>query len=342
MNSAAEFSELIPGLPEELALECLTRLHYSAHSVSSHVCKRWRELLQSKDFYYHRRQTGLTHKAACLIQALLVPADSKPVGQPSYGISLFEPASGDWDRVAPISKYPNGLPLFCQIASTEGKLIVMGGWDPATWDPIRDVFMYEFTTREWTQCKDMPSRRSFFAMGAAGGRVFVAGGHDENKNALRSAWAFDTRENQWTELGGMSEARDECEGIVVGPEFWVVSGYDTETQGRFKSSAEALQMETGEWRRVENAWACGSSQSPRGCVGVDKNGNLRSWTECDPAVRVGSCGIDLGECCILTGSAYQGGPHGFFFVQPQNLKLVKTDVPDEFAGIVQSGCCVEI
>lgn len=339
---SAELSELIPGLPGELALECLTRLHYSAHSVSSHVCRRWRELLQSKDFYYHRRQTGYTHRAACLIQALPAPSDSKPVGQPSYGISLFDPVSGTWDRVAPISKYPNGLPLFCQIASTEGKLIVMGGWDPATWDPIKDVFMYEFTTGKWTQCNDMPCIRSFFAMGAAGGRVYVAGGHDENKNALNTAWVFDTRKNEWAELNPMSEERDECEGIVVGSEFWVVSGYDTETQGLFKSSAESLQLETGEWRRVENAWW--PSQCPRGCVAVDKNGNLMSWTELDPAVRVGSCGIDLGECSLLTGSAYQGAPHGFFFMEPQNQnhKLVKADVPDEFAGNVQSGCCVQI
>lgn len=345
MNQNEFTTELLPGLPEEIALECLTRLHYSTHRVASRVCRRWCRLLQSKEFYYHRKQTGFTHKAACLVQALPVQSESKPVGQPRYAISVFDSVTGSWDRIDPIPKYPDGLPMFCQIATTEGKLIVMGGWNPASWDPIKDVFVYDFMTRRWTQCKDMPESRSFFAMGAAGGRVFIAGGHDESKNALSSAWVFDIGSNEWTELPRMSEERDECEGVIIGSDFWVVSGYDTESQGRFKSSAELYELSTGEWRQVENAW--GSSQCPRACVGVGKNGNLTCWSESDPNVKVGACGVDLGDRTLVTGSAYQGAPHGFFFVENskkegQNSKLVKIDVPEEFSGFVQSGCCVEI
>lgn len=340
-----EFVDLIPGLPDEIALECLTRLHYSAHGVASRVCKPWLRLLQSRDFYCHRRKAGRTHKAACLVQALTAPSESKPVGPPSYGISVFDSVTGTWDRVDPLPKFPAGLPLFCQIASTQGKLFVMGGWDPASWDPVRDVFQYEFTTRRWTQCADMPSSRSFFAVGAVEGRILVAGGHDESKNALSSAWAYDVDRNEWRELARMGEERDECEGTVVGSEFWVVSGYDTETQGGFKSSAECYELGTGQWRRVEEAWRV--TQCPRSCVGVGQDGELTCWAECDSAVRVGACGVDLGETALVTGSAYQGAPHGFFLAEKsrgggQNWKFTKLDVPDEFSGFVQSGCYVEI
>ncbi|KAH0723537.1 hypothetical protein KY285_006081 [Solanum tuberosum] len=340
-----EFTELVPGLPEDIALECLTRLHYSTHGVASRVCRRWCRILESKAFYYHRKQTGFTHKTACLVQALPSPVESKPTGQPRYAISVFDLVSGIWDRVDPIPKYPDGLPMFCQIATTEGKLIVMGGWNPVSWDPIKDVFVYDFMTRRWKQCKDMPEARSFFAMGATGGKVFIAGGHDESKNALNSAWVFDISSNEWTELPRMSEERDECEGVIIGSDFCVVSGYDTETQGRFKSSAELYELSTGQWRRVEDAWR--SSQCPRACVGVGKNGNLTCWAESDPNVKVGACGVDLGDRTLVTGSAYQGAPHGFFFVENnkkegQNSKLTKINVPDEFSGFVQSGCCVEI
>ncbi|KAL3534107.1 hypothetical protein ACH5RR_002568 [Cinchona calisaya] len=342
-----EFVELITGLPEELALECLTRLHYSAHGVASRVCKRWLHLLQSRDFYYHRRKTRQTHKAACLVQALPLPSESKPLGSPSYGISVFDSVTGTWDRVHPIPKYSNGLPLFCQIASTEGKVFVMGGWDPSSWEPLKDVFMYDFTTRRWTQCADMPSNRSFFAVGAVEGRIFVAGGHDEGKNALSSAWVYDIKGNHWTELTRMNEERDECEGIIIGSEFWVVSGYDTESQGGFKSSAECYELGTSgqcKWKRVEDAWRV--TQCPRSCVGVGQNGQFTCWAACDSAVRVGACGVDLGERALLTGSAYQGAPHGFLLVEKskggQNGKITKLEVPDEFSGFVQSGCCVEI
>nr|GME15041.1 F-box/kelch-repeat protein At1g15670-like [Ipomoea batatas] len=337
---SVQLAELLPGLPEELALECLTRLHYSAHSVASLVCRRWREILLSREFYYHRKKTGHTHKAACLVHARPVPSDSKPVGQPSYGVSMFDPVSGDWAWVDPIPKYRNGLPMFCQIVSTEGKLVVMGGWDPENWDPVKDIFVYDFATRGWTRCSDMPSKRSFFAVGAADGRVFVAGGHDESKNALSSAWVFDIRRNEWAELPRMAEERDECEGVVIGSEFWVVSGYDTESQGRFKSSAESMELSSGEWKRVDDAW--GANRCPRACVGIGKDGNLLCWAESDPEIRVGACGIDLGEMTIVTGAAYQGAPHGFFFTGGQNGKLLKIDVPDEFLGFVQSGCAVEI
>lgn len=340
------FTELIPSLPEEIALECLTRLHFSAHRVGSQVCHRWRELLQSKEFYYHRKQSGQTRKLACLVQSLPSQTEStpsKPAGQPSYGVSVFDPVSMSWDRVDPVPKYPDGIPLFCQLASSEGKLVLMGGWDPASWEPVKDVFMYEFTTRRWSQCKDMPSSRSFFAVGAKDGKVYVAGGHDDSKNALNSAWVYDICTDEWTELTRMSEDRDECQGIIMGNEFWVVSGYDTDGQGQFKSNAEAFNIETSEWRRVEDAWM--ASQCPRSCVGLGKNGELICWAECDSAVRVGACGVNLGERTLVTGSEYQGAPQGFFVVerkQGQNGKLLKVEVPNEFSTFVQSGCCVEI
>ncbi|MBA0838047.1 hypothetical protein Goarm_010144, partial [Gossypium armourianum] len=182
--------DLIPGLPEEIGNECLTRFHYSTHRLAVRVCRRWQELLQSKEFYYHRKRTGYTQKAACLIQSLKCDSDpdgSKPVGPPRYGITAFEPVSGTWGRVDPVPKYPDGLPLFCQITSCEGKILVMGGWNPTNYEAVRDVFIYEFTTQRWRYGKQMPETRSFFAAGEFDGRIIVAGGHDEHKNALRTA-----------------------------------------------------------------------------------------------------------------------------------------------------------
>ncbi|KAG7958482.1 hypothetical protein I3843_10G023200 [Carya illinoinensis] len=339
----SESIELIPGIPEELALECLSRLHFSTHGVAARVCHRWRELLHSKDFYYHRKQTGHTRKAACLVQSLPVRSGSdetKPVGPPGYGVSVFDPISGIWDRIDPVPKYPNGFPLFCQVTSSEGKLVVMAGWDPVSYEPVKDVFVYDFTTRRWRKGKDMPQNRSFFAAGELGGRVFIAGGHDESKNALSSAWVYDVRKDEWAELAPMSQERDECEGVVIGSEFVVVSGYRTENQGGFEESAESYDLGTGQWKRVEHAWK--ASQCPKSCVGVGKDGKMFCWAESNSEVRVGTCGIQLGRRTFLSGSAYQGGQQGFFLAEGENGKPERIEVPDEFAGLVQSGCHVEI
>lgn len=339
----SEFSELIPGLPEELALECLTRLHYATHQVSAQVCRRWRQLLHSRDFYYHRKQFGYTRKAACLVQSLPVGSGcngSKPIGPPGYGVSVFDPDSGDWDRIDPVPKYPDGLPLFCQVTSSEGKLVVMGGWHPTSYEPVKDVFVFEFTFRRWRRGKDMPETRSFFAAGELGGRIIIAGGHDGSKNALRSAWVYDVRRDEWAELTPMSQERDECEGVVIGSEFWVVSGYKTESQGGFEGSAESYDLGTGQWRRVEDAWT--ATQCPKSCVGVGNDGKLFCWAESASEVRAGACGVELGRRTFLSGSAYQGGPQGFFVMEGQNGKLERIEADEEFLGIVQSGCCVEI
>lgn len=341
-------TELIGGLPEDLGLECLTRLSYTAHGVASRVCRRWRHLLQSREFYYHRQRRGYTRKVACLVQAL--PSQISPDGRksgcgaPTYGITVFDPVDGTWDRLD-AGPYPNGLPVFCQLASCDGKLVVMGGWDPVTYDPLTDVFVYDFTTRRWGQRSPMPASRSFFAAAGSSsdGRVYVAGGHDEGKNALRSAWAYDVRGDTWAELSPMSQARDECEGVVIGREFRVISGYSTESQGDFEASAESYGIDSGAWRRAEGAWRRG--QCPRSCVVVGKDGGLVSWAEAEPTVRVGTCTVVMGQRALVSGAQYQGGLHGIYMArlgEGQDGNFEKITVPDEFSGFVQSGCCVEI
>ncbi|KAK6937013.1 Kelch repeat type 1 [Dillenia turbinata] len=338
--------ELIPGLPDDIGLDCLTRLPYTAHRLASRVCRRWHELLESREFYNQKKQKGHTRKLACLVQLLPVQTGEKPVPSPVYGVSVFDPVSGTWEGVDSVPKYPDGLPMFCQLASSEGKLVLMGGWNPVTYEPVQDVFAYDFVSRLWRQGKDMPSKRSFFAIGALDGRVYVAGGHDENKNALKSVWCYDVREDEWIELGQMSEERDECEGVMIGNEFWVVSGYTTDSQGVFGTSAEAYDLGSGQWKRVDGAWE--ASRCPRSCVGIGKDGKFLNWAETDSAVRVGTFGLALAGRTLVTGSAYQGAPQGFYVVDTGNIlqnnsgKLVKIDVPDEFTGFVQSGCCVEI
>ncbi|KAH7554236.1 hypothetical protein JRO89_XS12G0139500 [Xanthoceras sorbifolium] len=342
-----EFPELIPGLPEEIALECLTRLHSTTHPVAARVCKRWRQLLQSTHFYIHRKQTGYTLKAACLVQALPLHSGSdavKPVASSRYGVTVFDPLSRTWNRIDPVPKYPTGLPLFCRVSSSQGKLVVMGGWDPVSYSPVSDVFLYDFTTQSWSQGKHMPENRSFFAAGELNGRVIIAGGHDDSKNALNTAWEYDVSKDEWTELPRMSQERDECEGVVIGSDFWVVSGYKTESQGSFEGSAESYKVGRAEWKRVEEAWRV--SQCPRSCLGVAEDSKLFSWTESEsepvPGVQVGTCRVQLGESTFVSGSAYQGGPQEFYLKEGQTGKFNKLDVPDEFRLFIQSGCCVEI
>ncbi|KAK7400116.1 hypothetical protein VNO78_11316 [Psophocarpus tetragonolobus] len=337
--------DLIPGLPSDLGLECLTRLPHAAHRVALQVCSQWHRLLQSEDFYKHRKKFGHTRKVTCLLQARQEqPLQGKPASLPSpYGISIFDPDTMTWDWVLPVPDYPFGLPMFSQLASCDGNLVLMGGWDPTTYQPLSALFVYDFRTSLWRRGKDMLDKRSFFALGSGLGRVYVAGGHDENKNALSSAWAYDPSSDEWAGLAQMARERDECEGVVIGDEFWVVSGYGTERQGLFDGSAEVLDIGSGKWREVNGCWEEGGC--PRSCVGVGKDGKLVNFRGLDPRLKAGLCGVLVGSRVLLSGSDYDGAPHGFYLVdmeEGQHRKLRRISVPHCFSGFVQSGCCVEI
>ncbi|KAK4779577.1 hypothetical protein SAY87_015683 [Trapa incisa] len=335
-------TDLIPDLPVEIGLECLSRLPFPTHQVASGVCWKWRELLQSPEFYHHRRRLGYTRKVACFVQALPpqpLPDEGKPRGSPRYAVTVFDPVCRSWERLGPPPRFTAGLPLFCRLAGCEGKLVVMGGWDPQSYEPASDVFVYDFTTGEWCAGTPMPSKRSFFAAAGVGGRVYVAGGHDESKNAMKSAWAYDPRGGEWTELPPLCQERDECEGLDGGGEFWVVSGYATERQGAFEASAEVYVPGASEWQRVDGVWE--PSKCPRSCVAVARDGRLVKLGESSLGDRIGACGVALGELTVMTGSEYQGGPQKFYLGR-QDGKIEKISVPEDFSGFVQSGCCVEI
>ncbi|KMS98785.1 hypothetical protein BVRB_3g068610 [Beta vulgaris subsp. vulgaris] len=340
-----ELQQLIPGLPDDIALECLIRIQTPDYLAATGVCSRWRGLLKSSEFSHLRKQNGLTRLYACLVQGKSETPGSKPAGPTDFGISMFDSVTRSWDRVDSSPVYPTRLPLFCQVASSEGKLVLMGGWDSENYEPVTRVFVYDFLTRRWKQGKDMPSKRSFFAIGGLNGRIYVAGGHDSDKNGLNSVCVYDILEDEWTELTPMNQVRDECQGLIIGSEFWVISGYATENQGEFKPSAEIYDVNSDVWGRVEDAWLGGGS--PRSCAGVGKNRDLINWGESISDVRFGTCAVELGDRVLVSGAVREGATRGFLLGKMQKNgkygefeKLV--DVPDEFSGLVQSGCYVEV
>ncbi|KAL6198162.1 hypothetical protein ACLB2K_027954 [Fragaria x ananassa] len=47
---------LIPGLPDDVALNCLLRLPVESHTANKAVCKRWHLLFGSKERFFTRRK----------------------------------------------------------------------------------------------------------------------------------------------------------------------------------------------------------------------------------------------------------------------------------------------
>ncbi|CAN6815453.1 F-box/kelch-repeat protein At2g44130-like [Brassica napus] len=285
-NRAEEVSkDLIPGLPSELAMECLVRVPYQFQSAMRSVCRSWRSLLSDSSFIKERRRCGKAELLLCLVQPLSPPtlpvveeekSEKRVSGTPRFGLSVYNATMATWNRVALPQQQ---IPLFCECVAVQdaGKILLIGGWDPETLQPVKDVYVLEGSGRRWRRGAPMKESRSFFACASVGStKVYVAGGHDEQKNALRSAEVYDVEKDQWSTIAWMAEGRDECQGLAMGTGvgFCVLSGYATESQGRFRQDGEVYDPMTKSWSRIENAWPFPDT-SPRGRTVVDTRGSSR-------------------------------------------------------------------
>ncbi|CAH8383773.1 unnamed protein product [Eruca vesicaria subsp. sativa] len=287
--------DLIPGLPSDLATECLIRVPHQFQPDMKSVCRSWRSLLSDSSFIKERRRCGKAELLLCLVQPLSPPKPaSKAVGDtdtqlvmnekiekrvsitPRFCLSVYNATTATWNRVA----FPQlQIPLFCECVAVQdaGKILLIGGWDPETLQPVKDVYVLDVSSRRWRRGASMKESRSFFSCATVGStQVYVAGGHDEQKNALPSAEVYDVEKDEWSTLPSMDEGRDECQGFSMGTGlgFCVLSGYATESQGRFKQDGEVYNTITKSWSRIENVWPFPDT-SPRGRTVVDTRGSSR-------------------------------------------------------------------
>ncbi|KAB5548526.1 hypothetical protein DKX38_011932 [Salix brachista] len=248
-----QLQQLIPGLPDEIAMECLVKVPYQFHSNMKSVCHTWQHLISHPSFYQQRLKSGTSDHLVCLVQPLppikdtttttTTEDDDNPLDSnssynnkttkdedkqeqqrihspPQYALSIYNTTHNTWQRTRPTEG--SGIPMFCQCLAlpSSGKLLLLGGWDPTTLEPVPHVFILDFigTTGaacNWRRGASMSVPRSFFACAVIGSStVCVAGGHDSQKNALRSAEVYDVETDQWKMLPDMIEERDECQGLT--------------------------------------------------------------------------------------------------------------------------------
>ncbi|TVU03614.1 hypothetical protein EJB05_50801, partial [Eragrostis curvula] len=362
--------ELIPGLPDDVAVDCLARVPHASHRALRRVCRGWRRAAAAPSFASARVEAGAAEDLVYLLQfgnPSAATADDDegpkedgdaPANAPAYGVAVYNVTTGEWrrERGAP------PVPMFAQCAAVGTRLAVLGGWDQRTFEPVSDVHVLDASTGEWRRGAPMSSSRSFFACAEAGGKIYVAGGHDKHKNALRSAEAYDALADAWDPLPDMSEERDECDGMatVAGDRFLAVSGYRTARQGGFERDAEWFDPATREWRRLERVRAPPSAAHVvvkgrvwciEGNAVMEWMGARRGWREVGPyppGLKAGTARavcVGGGEKVVVTGAVDGdggGGRHAIwvFDVKTKSWTVVKP--PPEFAGFVFSVASLRI
>uniref|UniRef100_A0A1J3IEM7 F-box/kelch-repeat protein n=1 Tax=Noccaea caerulescens TaxID=107243 RepID=A0A1J3IEM7_NOCCA len=357
--------ELIPDLPETVARECIIRASYQQFPLIASVCKLWQREVSLPDFFRHRKDSGHSQELVVLSQARVDPVSElgsgKTIPTPVYRISVLELESGLWTELLPFPGKSNGLPLFCRLASVGSDLVVLGGLDPVTWRTSDSVFIFSFLTSTWRNGTNMPGGpRSFFACASDSERnVFVAGGHDEDKNAMTSALTYDVAEDRWTFLPNMGRERDECTAVFRGGKFHVIGGYATEEQGQFSKTAESFDVTTWRWGPLADYFlSIGMTTWPPVCAAAE-NGDLYACCRRDLMVmrdntwqKVGNLPADVCNVSyvavrrsgklVVIGSARYGEPSVGYTWDMSDSRWAKLETHEKYEGHVQAGCFLEI
>lgn len=362
---------LIPGIPDEIAQECLIRIPYDSFPSVRHVCRQWKQEVESNPFHSLRKASGMAQTVVIGAQSepSLIPASEQndpksytASGTISYHLSLFHPDTGKWARLPMIPGLPIGIPLFCQLATVGRKLVMLGGWKPDTWAASDWVFVYDFMTGAWRGGTPIPGpRRSFFACAASENLVFVAGGHDDDKNALKSAMAYDVSSDSWIPLPDMLVEKDEPKGVFMDGKFLVAGGYVTAEQGRFRRSAEMFDSVSWTWGPVEENWLDEDAKATHSCmalngrvykmkegryVAVREGDTWRVAGEVPEDARVSTRLADAGNRRLaVVGTSCHGGIPVAYVAREEVGKMMtwqRMDMPPEFWGHIHGICSMEL
>ncbi|XP_019150770.1 PREDICTED: F-box/kelch-repeat protein At1g80440-like [Ipomoea nil] len=213
--------ELIPGLPNDLAFECLIRISFDQFPKASSVCRAWKAVIKQPEFLRRRKASGLTRPVIAICQSRFSLSRLDTVG---FRLTLFDPVKRRWHDFPPIPEVVERMPVLCSVVGIGAELAVIGGCDPVTRRYLNSVFIYNFFSATWRRGADMPGEdRLFFGCAASedGGTVVVAGGRSSTTTlALKSTLAYDVARDTWTTLmytlNAPRQAAEDLQETVLG------------------------------------------------------------------------------------------------------------------------------
>lgn len=182
---------LIPGLPDELALQCLAKISHGYHCTLQAVCSRWNSLIQSEEFGWAQYKEGKCRDWLFVLTE-----------EPTDGCWIaYDPIAGNWHVLPPIpgTSADNRHYGFSCVGVAK-RLLVMGGYytpfdpqmQPVKFFATNKVLKFDPFTKKWSQVASMTIPRCSFACAVIGGKVYVAGGCSSSRRSpLSHAEVYD-------------------------------------------------------------------------------------------------------------------------------------------------------
>ncbi|KAK4767549.1 hypothetical protein SAY86_015299 [Trapa natans] len=220
LESSLRGEPLIPGLPDDVALNCLLRLPVQSHVSCRAVCKRWHLLLGNKERFFNRRK-----EFGFKDPWLFVFAFHKCTGKIQW--QVLDLIHFSWHTIPSMPCKDKVCPhgFRCVSIPQEGTLFVCGGMVSDVDCPLDLVLKYEMQRNRWTVVNKMITPRSFFASGVIDGMVYVAGGNSSNLLELDSAEVLDPEKGQWIPIASMGTNMASYDAAVLNGKLLVTEGW---------------------------------------------------------------------------------------------------------------------
>lgn len=233
---------LIPGLSDDIAKSCLSLVPRSDFPAMSCVAKAWKALLQSKEFHFIRKDSGMLEE---WLYALTVTQDCQKMCW-----QVFSPNYNEWNDLPPMpgpSKCGSGFVVI------DGKLLVIGGLveEDAKSTAVADVLVYNSALNRWSKVASMHTPRYEFACAVLGGSVYVVGGHGTGGKNLSSVEVYDPLKDDWTNLPSLKRARWGCIGCGLEGKLFVMGGRSSFTIGHSRC-VDIYDPATRQWEETKN------------------------------------------------------------------------------------------
>ncbi|XP_011005285.1 PREDICTED: F-box/kelch-repeat protein At1g30090 [Populus euphratica] len=219
-ESSLQCEPLIPGLPDDIALNCLLRVPVQSHAACKAVCKRWHLLLGNKErFFTRRKELGFKDPW------LFVFSFHKCTGKIQW--QVLDLIHFSWHTIPSMPcKHKVCLHGFrCVSVAHDGTLFVCGGMVSDVDFPLDLVLKYEMQKNRWTVMNRMITARSFFASGVIEGMIYVAGGNSSDLFELDSAEVLDPVKGNWRRIANMGTNMASYDAAVLDGKLLVTEGW---------------------------------------------------------------------------------------------------------------------
>ncbi|KAJ8484454.1 hypothetical protein OPV22_016939 [Ensete ventricosum] len=217
--AATESTALIPGLPDDIALNCLLRLPVSSHESCRLVCRRWHQLLANKECFFSQRKALGFHDPW-----LFTLAFHRCTGRIQWQVLDLTHLSWHTIPAMPCRERVCPRGFGCIAIPPDGTLLVCGGLVSDMDCPLHLVLKYEIYKNRWTVMSRMLAARSFFAGGVIDGRVYVAGGYSTDQFELDSAEVLDPVNGNWQPVASMGINMASYDSAVLDGRLYVTEG----------------------------------------------------------------------------------------------------------------------